>query len=297
MKKALFIILGLLAGVPALLAQGNALTFTRIDRNPVTSALAGAGSASTGNAAWSAFSNASVLPFYEGTLDAAVSYRNWAPGLWKAMHVNAGVACKVTPQFGVSLGYALQKGAEQEGFKPTDQVIALGLAYGLGQKWAVGVNGRFAMQQLTESVRYTGFSGDAFVAWQPTGSLRLTAGLSTLGTNVTSASGKSYRQPASAGVAADWVLAPGGSHTIELVADGDFFFSGGFTAAAGLQYGWNDMVFLRGGYRFATDGCVIPSHAALGAGFKLAGFRLDVSWLTASEALGNTICLGLAYGF
>ena len=296
MKKALFILLGLLAGAPALLAQ-DALTFTRIDRNPITSALAGAGSASVGNTAWSAFSNASVLPFYEGTLDAAVSYQNWAPGLWKAMHVNAGVAYKVTPQLGVSLGYALQKEAELDGFKPTDQVIALGLAYGLGDKWAIGVNGRYAIQQLTGSVRYSGFSGDAFVAFQPTDALRLTAGVSTLGTAVSSASGKAYTQPAFAKIAADWVIALGGSHAIELVADGDYFFSGNFAAAAGLQYSWKDMVFLRGGYRYASEACVIPTHAALGAGFKFAGFRLDVSWLTASEALGNTICLGLAYGF
>ena len=296
MKKALFILLGLLAGVPALFAQ-DALTFTRIDRNPLTSAFAGAGSASVGNTAWSALSNASVLPFYEGTLGAAVSYQNWAPGLWKAMHINAGVAYKVTPQFGVSLGYALQKESELDGFKPTDQIIALGLAYGFGGKWAVGVNGRYAVQQLTGSVVYSGFSGDAFVAFQPTDALRLTAGISTLGTAVSSASGKAYSQPASARLAADWILALGESHAVELVADGDYFFSGNYAAAAGLQYSWKDMVFLRGGYRYASEACVIPTHAALGAGFKFAGFRLDVSWLTASEALGNTICLGLAYGF
>ena len=297
MKKTFVILLGLLSGVSSLFAQGEALTFTRIDRNPVTSAFAGAGSASMAGVAWSAFSNASVLPFYDGTLDASVSYQNWAPGLWKAMHVNAGVAYKVSPSLGVSVGYALQKGAELEGFKPADQVIALGLAYGLGEKWALGVNGRYAMQQLTGSVRYAGFSGDAFVAFRPSGALRLTAGVSTLGTSVAAASGASFRQPASAKVAADWVLALGEKHAFEVVADGDYFFSGNYAAAAGLQYAWNGMVFLRGGYRYASEGCVIPTHAALGAGFKLAGFRVDVSWLTASEALGNTLCVGLGYGF
>ena len=42
-------------------AQGtDALPFTRIDLNPATAALAGAGSASNATAAYSAFSNASL---------------------------------------------------------------------------------------------------------------------------------------------------------------------------------------------------------------------------------------------
>lgn len=300
MKRAFFILLGLLASLPALFAQGSeALPFTRIDRNPVTSAFAGAGSASAGNAAWSAFSNASVLPFYAGVLDAAVSWQNWTPALSREMHVNAGVAYKVTPDLGVSVGYALQKGEATDGFKPTDQVLALGVAYRLGQKWAVGVNGRYASQKLTGSVRYGGFSGDAFVAFQPSAALRLTAGVSTLGTRVKSLSGNSFGQPASAKVAADWVLrfTDTGAFGLETMADADYFFSGAYAASLGAQFDWNRTMFLRGGYRYASEGCVIPAHAALGAGVQFKGFRLDFSWLTASEALGNTLCVGLGYRF
>lgn len=301
MKKTIFILIGLIASLPALLAQGSeALTFTRIDRNPVTSAFAGAGSASAGTVAYSAFSNASVLPFYfTGVMDAAVSWQNWAPGLSRATHLNAGVAYKVTPNLGISLGYALQKEAELEGFRPSEQVIALGAAYRIGEKWALGLNGRYAAQRLTETAQYNGFNGDAFVAFQPAAALRLTAGVSTLGTRVVSKSGNSFGQPASAKAAADWTLrfTDTGALGLEVLADADYYFSGAYGVSVGTQLDWHRTVFLRGGCRYASEGCVIPTHAALGAGVKFAGFRLDVSWLTASDYLGNTLCAGLGFSF
>ena len=296
MRRLLPAALGLFLAAASLQAQ-DALTFTQIDRNPVTSAFAGAGSASMGNTAWSAFSNASILPFYDGTVDASVSYQNWMPGLAKAMHVNAGVACKVTPNLGLSVGYAMQKEAAMDGFRPTDQVIALGLAYGLGEKWALGVNGRFASQRLTEDFKYSGFSGDAFVAFQPSRALRLTAGISTLGTEVVSQTEDPFRQPASAKMAADWSLRFSDALGMEVVADAGYFFSGEYGVSVGAQLDWSEMVFLRGGYRYASEGCVIPGHVGLGAGVKFAGFRVDVSFLTASPVLGNTLCVGLGYSF
>lgn len=295
MRKIL-LALGLSLAAVSLQAQG-ALPFTRIDRNPVTSAFAGAGSASMGNVAWSAFSNASVLPFFDGKLDAAVSYQNWAPEMGKTMHANAGVACKVAPNLGVSVGYAFQKGTALDGFHPSDQVVALGLAYGLGEKLALGVNGRFAVQKLTETVKYSGFSGDVFVAYQPVTALRLTAGVSTLGTSVSGLGGESFAQPVSAKAAADWSVRFADVLGLEMLADADYYLSGEYGASLGAQLDWNDMVFIRGGYRYASETCVIPGHIGLGAGLKFAGFRVDVSWLTGSLVLKNTLCAGLGYSF
>lgn len=306
MRYFLTAALGLALTVVSVQAQ-EALPFTRIDRNPVTSAFAGAGSASAGTAAYTAFSNASVLPFFDGTLDAAVSYQNWAPSLSKAMHVNAGVAYKVTPNLGVSVGYAMQRGAAMEmvngegvqdgSFRPSDQLVALGLAYRLGEKWALGVNGRYAMQTLAESAKYSGFSGDAFIAFEPMANLRLTAGVSTLGSKVASQSGDTFGQPASAKAAADWGLRFGDAFGLDLMADGDYYFSGNYGLSVGTELSWNRMVFLRGGYRYASEGCVIPGHVGVGAGVRFAGFRVDVSWLTASPVLGNTLSAGLGFTF
>ena len=308
MRKLLFIIFGLLASAPFLFGQGaDALTFTRIDRNPATSAFAGAGSASVLNTAYSAFSNASVLPFYDGTMDAAVSWQNWSPKVAKATHVNAGAAFKISPRIGVSLGYALQRGnaydvIDEQGipggsFTPSQQLFALGVGVGLGERFSVGANARYALQQLNASDRYSGLSGDLFLAYQVTSGLRLTAGVSTLGTKVVAQDESSYGQPASFKAGAEGILRFSEAHALTFLADADYYFTGGLSAAAGLQYAWKDILFLRGGYRYSDKRCVIPGHAALGLGVQLAGIRLEVSWLTASPALGNTLSAGLGYRF
>ena len=285
----------------------EALPFTRIDRNPVTSAFAGAGSASMGNIAWSAFSNASVLPRYDGTLDAAVSFQRWAPALSGGTNWNAGVAYKVAPKVGVSLGYALQRGVEVDlldetgmeagRVRPSDQVVAAGLAFGLGERWALGVNGRYASQRLSESGRISGFSGDVSVSFEASEDLRLLLGMASLGPRVKSRSGNAYSQPASAQVAADWCLRFTDALCLDVLADADWFFSGNYGVSLGTELAWNQTAFLRAGYRYATPACVLPGHVALGAGFRLASFHVDVCWLTASEALGNTITAGLGFAF
>jgi len=305
-RSILLLALGLLLAAPALSGQGSdALQMTRIDRNPVTSALAGSGSASLRNTAYSAFSNASVLPFYDGRMDAAVSYRQWAPS--DAPHIQAGVAFKVAPRFGLSLGYAYQGGKALEAldaygqpagsYSPKDHLVALGIGLGLGERFGVGVNLRYALQAISASDRYSGFSGDIFAMYEPGNWLRLTAGLSTLGNRVASSDGRVFKQPASARAGVCWTLPFADAHILSLTADGDWFFSGDYGAAAGLEYAWNETVFVRGGYRYASSGCVIPSHAALGLGLSFAGFRVDVSYLTASEILGNTWSAGLGFRF
>ena len=101
----------LLAASPAFADGGvDALSFTRTDRNPVTSAFAGSGAAFSGTAAYSAFANAAMLPFFHGTLDAGVGFQYWAPGLSPSANVSAGAAYKVLPWLGLSLGYSLENG-------------------------------------------------------------------------------------------------------------------------------------------------------------------------------------------
>ena len=306
MRKVLLPALYLFLAAVPLQAQ-DALPFTRIDRNPVTSAFAGAGSASMGNVAWSAFSNASVLPHFDGTLDAAVSFQRWAPALSGGTHWNAGVAYKVAPRLGLSLGYALQRGVEMDlmdefgqqagRFRPSDQVVAVGLAFGLGEEWSLGVNGRYAAQQLSESVRYAGFSGDVSVSFEPADDTRFSLGVASLGPRVKSQGGNAYRQPASVRAAADWRLRFTDALSLDLLADADYFFSDNYGVSLGTELAWNRTAFLRAGYRYATPGCVLPGHVALGAGVRFAGFHVDVCWLTASQALGNTLSAGLGFAF
>ena len=301
--KYLLIIAGLLLAGRTFAQEGDALPFTRIDRNPITSAFAGAGAAWNGSAAYSAFGNAAMLPFFGKTLDASLSYQRWAPSVALSNNVSAGVAYKITPRLGLSLGYSLENGeaynvyegpGEPSGtFYPKNHVIAFGAGVGLTDMLSLGVNLRYARAVPAPSQVFGGISADLFAAVQLYESLRITAGVSTLGTRVA----ESWQQPASLKAAASWGTVLGEDHALDLMADADYFFSGHFSAAAGFQYAWKQLLFFRAGYRLAPAACVIPSHLALGAGVQFSGFRLDVSWLTASQPLGNTINLGLGYSF
>ena len=42
---------------------------------------------------------------------------------------------------------------------------------------------------------------------------------------------------------------------------------------------------------------ILPTYASLGLGLQYAGIHLDVTFLTASKTLGNTLLFGLGYAF
>lgn len=306
MKQFLTLLLTLLLPVSLWAQGGDALSFTRIERDPANAALASAGTALPAGAAWKAFSDAAMLPFTQGKLDAGVAYQRWAPETALSNNIQAGVAFKVLPRLAFSAGYALNMGTpfanlgefgEELGttVKPMSHLVALGVGVGLGQKWSVGVNLRYAIDKGIDS--HSGFSGDLSLAWQPLTSLRVSAGVATLGTPLASEDGNKYQQPASGRLGVNWGLVLAEDHAIDLMASGDVFFSGKVSGALGVQYGWRKMVFARCGYRLASEGCALPSHLGLGLGACFHGFRLDVSYLTASKYIGDTLAVGLGYNF
>ena len=307
MKRILSLTISALAASFSLFAQGtDALPFTRIDRSPVLSGTAGAAITSSGDLAWTAFRNASVIPFASSKMDVAAGFQLWAPQTAKSTNLQAGAAYRFTDKMGLSLGVAYQRGLSYEpvddngaasgSYTPSDLVAALGFGIGFGEHFSLGVNARLARQALSPKDSFTGFSGDVMLLYSPLEALRLTAGVSTLGNSITSATRKAFPQPAHALVGAGYELGFGTSK-LDAHLSGEYYFSGNFGVAAGLQYSWNDMVFVRAGYRFASEYCVIPSHLALGIGAKFAGVHIDLSYLTTSKALGNTLNIGLGYSF
>ncbi len=300
------LLLTLLLPVSVWAQGGDALSFTRIERDPAGAALAGAGTALPAGAAWKAFSDAAMLPFTQGKLDASVAYQRWAPETALSNNVQAGVTFKVLPKLALSAGYSLNMGTpvtslgefgEELGttVKPMSHLVALGVGVGLGEKWSLGVNLRYAIDKGIDS--HSGFSGDLSVAWQPIAALRVSAGVATLGTSVASEDGNKYQQPASGRLGVNWGLILAKDHAIDLMASGDVFFSGKVSGALGVQYSWRKMLFARCGYRLSSAACALPSHLGLGLGVCFHGFRLDVSYLTASKEVANTLAVGLGYNF
>ena len=296
----------MLLALAPVFAQGDALPMTRIERDPAVLGMAGASLSSSSSAAYSAFRSAAVLPFADMEMIAAgVGYQIWSPDLAKSQNLSASVAYRLSDRFGISAGVVSQKGEAYDVFKadgtpdgsytPKDLVVAAGAGFAVTDGLSVGVNARYANQTLAEDVSYNGVSGDLWVLYRPLAELSLTAGVSTLGTQVTSASGKSYSQPASAVLAGSYRWDFATDHRIEPCFTADYYFSGNWGVSAGAEYAWKGLVHLRGGYRIASKEAVIPSHAAVGLGIHVKGVRVEAAWLTASKALGNTLTLGLVF--
>lgn len=286
----------------AVQAQGSeALTFTRIERNPRAAAMAGAGAASFGNAAYTGFGRAATLAFMDGTLDAGAGFQLWAPGdeLAKTTNLQLGVAAHIGP-VGISVGGAYQSGVPEGDFAPTDRLAGLGLAYKLGKYVGVGANVRYAGQTLAPGLSVNGFSADLSVAANLPAGFSAILGISTLGSHVKgSQEDVDFVQPAYLFGGVTWQKPFAEVHAVELSLDGEYYVTGALAAAIGAEYSYNHLAFVRAGYRLASDSCILPSHLALGLGVQFAGFRIEAAWMGAASYApkNNTVTVGLGYRF
>ena len=287
--------------------KNSAHQFIRIPRDPATGAMAGAGAASTFTTSYSAFRNSAVIPFSDKTVDVGVSYQMWAPDGVKSNDVAAGVAYKVSDKFGFSVGFAYDLGAEMQTydasgkssgkFSPSDMVLNAGLGFAFTEKIGAGVNVRYSSDKIADGVTSNGFGADVFVLYKALPELNLTAGVSSLGSSVKDASGQTFSLPMSATIAGAYTAAIDEQNRVDVALDADYFFTGGLGAALGLQYSYDDLVFVRAGYHLGTDKAPLPSFATIGAGVKYSGFKLDVSYLTANPVIGNTLTIGVGVAF
>lgn len=274
------------------------LTFTRIDRNPRTSALAGAGAASVSSVAYASFVNAAAVPFYEEKADFGLGYQHWTPTLGAASAFHLGGAYNFG-QVGVTLGgLFVTEQPDNEGFRPSKLQVNLGAGVRITDWLSAGVNARLAREGLFQGYAITGFNADVLLMARPVEGLGLTAGIANIGNAIKDSFGTAFPQPASVKLAAAYSLTFAGDNTVEVMADGDYYlFSRGYGVSAGLEYSFRQLLFLRVGYRKASDNSPFPTHLGLGAGLQIAGIRVEFAWLTASQILGKSFSVGLGYRF
>lgn len=279
-------------------AQGSpALGFVRIDRNPRTSAFAGAGAASLGNGAYGAFGNAAALSSLSGLGDVFASVQLWEMSneVDKTTNISGGTGFRFG-NFGAALGATFQAGVPMGDYTPLDYLVSLGLSYNIKGKVGIGLNARYAGQNFSPSARTGAVSVDLSVLGFVGKELTVLGGVACLGPRV-QGSADTYPQPGYAHAGMAWNHTLVAKHSLELVLDAEYNFDNSFAAALGAEYAYNEMAFLRVGYRMAGQKAVIPSHLALGVGFRFGGFRTDICYLTASPILGNTLSFGVGYRF
>ncbi len=303
--------LALCLSVPALNISAKdteALPFIRIVRDPASGAMGFAGVASSSSIAYSSFSNPAMIPFFDKTGDIAFSYQNWAPDGVKSSNFNLGAGFKLFDgRLGFGFGGAFQNGEKYDTFNeagvmtgsytPNDMQINLGASSLITKELSFGINLRYAKQSLShDNASYETVATDMFLAYR-LNEFNFTAGLSSLGSSVKSASDEDFTIPTSATLGAEWHRTLAKEHGIKAVADFDYFFSDNVTAGFGAQYSWKDMVFIRAGYHFGSDKAVLPSFLTLGGGIKYKRIRLDAAWLTGNDAIKNSLSLGLGIMF
>lgn len=285
---------------------GEAMVFSEIERSPVSAGMGFSGLASISDLSWAALKNSAGLPLFSKKADIKAIYQNWSPSGVHTTDFGAGAAFKLSNKIGLSLGGIMRMGQTYDlvneigvskgSFTPKDIQLGLGLGYAITPFLSIGLNAKMLNSSLSVSDKYSAVAGD-LIAMGAFGNLKVAAGVSDLGFSVRSHEGKSFSIASSAVAGADYSIVLGEKHNIEASFDANYFFSGGLSTALGFQYGFNDMVFIRGGYHFGSSKSPLPSFATAGLGFRFFGLSLDAAYILGNEFLKNTLTIGLGYSF
>ena len=273
-----------------------------VPRDPVLLSMAGAGSSMTASGpAYAAFGNPAAAALAPTTVEAGVSYAGWSPEYASLNNLAVGVAGRPAESAILTLGMARQgypafDPGDGTSFSPSDLLLCAGAGLKVAPALAFGATVNYQKQTLLQDYSLSGVSVSPWVQYH-LDALNVAAALSRLGGKVKSGDGSAFSLPSSVKLAADYGFAFSDLCALRLALDGDYYFSGNYAVAAGLNLALADTGFLRAGYRYASPQCVLPSCLSFGAGVRFAGVGLDFAYLTASETLSGTWMAGLSYRF
>ena len=234
------------------------------------------------------------------TFGATVSYGMWAPQTANASLAGLDACYRLNEKlaFGLSGKLFLDKPYDVVGvggmvsgtFAPKDIIVGLGASYAITSALSVGATVHAVSSSIGPEANGMAFCADINASYA-IGAFNVAVGACNLGTPI-SYGKDSYALPALAKVSGSW-----SGFGLTAGAEVDYLFSGALMAGVGVEYGLWDKLFVRGGFHYGDSEKAIPTYASLGLGAKLAGFRLDASYLLASKTLGNTILVSLGYAF
>ena len=242
-----------------------------------------------------------MLPKEAPRLDVQAFYGLWAPKTAANSLVGGDVYFRAGERVALTLeGRAfLDKpyditsatGQVTGSFRPSDLIIGLGAEIFATDALSIGLKARMASSSIAQGSKGNAFCGDVSVRYS--GEMFFaSAGVRNLGSKISYGSA-SYALPA--------LVALGGGikpdKALTLAAEADYLFAGALMLGIGLEYCIQDIVSLRGGFHYGDPAKALPTFASLGVGAKFAGVHLDLSFLTASKTIGNSLMVGLAYAF
>lgn len=297
-------------------AQGQyAFPWMRTSRGAADLSMGGAATMAESNMAWASFSNAAMLPFCPAKSAFQLGYALQSPS--KTNYMNAGLSFNVRNRVGISAGvsYGLdpaygiidENGAARGTFNPSTLMANLGLSWRFVKFLSIGINGRYAMQTLAKGYSSSVFAGDAFLMAKVS-DFKVSAGVANIGMPLKDKAGNSYGLATSAKLSLMYDALFAAKHGVQVCADADYYLGGLFASVApassglpmavsgGVQYGFNNMIFVRAGGRYGFSS-PMPSYASAGLGFKFKAFAIDAAYIFAGQGIANSFSLSLGFSF
>ncbi|MCD8312916.1 MAG: PorV/PorQ family protein, partial [Bacteroidales bacterium] len=256
-----------------------ALPFARINHDPVSAAMGGAGVVNA--SAYSSYRNTAAVTYWDKTFDVAVGYQSKYSDM---QNIGLGAAWKISDKVAVTLGGHYGLGDEYEitgdygsvdgTYKTNEMQINVGAAWKFLPYLSIGADFKYLSNKVSSSSTLSAFAADVFLMTKLS-DFRIAAGISNIGTSVKSSSGDSFSLPTSVTVAGGYDHSFG-KHGLNVALDLDYYYdTSDFIGALGAEYNYNKIVFVRAGYHYGADEAVIPSYASFGVGVQYFGIHLD----------------------
>ena len=291
-EKILILLLALASALPLLADEGSvAFPFLRVNQDPRSAAMGEV----------SLYTNPAATVWLEGNGAAGLSWQSWKPG--PSTFLSAGGYGIIAKRFGIKASFSKQsetpydlvdENAQPAGsFTPGALRADFGFSAKLTDKLSAGVNAVYASRTLAADSRTSAFAAD-LALMGVFGPFQLAGGARLLGGKTLSASGDGFALPASAFLCSGYLLAFAEKNTLQAALEAEYFFYGAPAVQAGLEYGWNHLLYARAGYHY---GGLIPSHASAGLGLDLKGFCIDFSYLFGAGDINGSLLIGASYRF
>lgn len=297
--KRIFVALSLVLIAVTGYAQG----FSLLENSPVSSAMGYAGSASCADLSWGAAENPAKL-FYGGSKgEVSAAYRRYNPhgitsndfGAAFGIRVGKRVALSIHGIYQAQEKYSIinENGAfTAEEFTPGNLSVGIGLGIKFIDALSLGVSLRMLHSSIAPELSLNALSANALLMAH-FGDFSIIGGVANVG-GALRKGGPGL--PSSGKIGGDYSHCFAGKHNIEIALDADFFFKGGIGMGVGAQYNWKEHIFVRGGYHYGSEKCLLPSFGTVGAGIKFWGVGLDFAYLIGNN-LKDTFTVGLKFGF
>lgn len=304
MKRITTISAFFLLSVSVLTAQTVEFPWTALPSGTVSLSMAGTGTLSDSNLAWSSNDSPAAAILCDRRFAAEGAYSLFQPsGISRG---GAGATGKIGES--ISLGGAFSflcgnrydvynsSGLRTGTFSPNMLEMSLGMGVKLCTFMSIGASLQYAREASAEDAKYNALSASLMFVFK-WGGLRAGAGVHSLGGSFGSQGGvKAFPSSAKVTVGYDDTLCSG-LLRISSYADADYFFNNSASAGVGASVGYREYVSLRGGYRYSSPTAPLPSFAGVGLGFGLRGIAIDFAYLFSSDRIGNSFQAGVRYSF